>query len=77
LVATGASAVLDHKIVPDDTVLVQRAGVVQSLPHGGMWAGSPAKPFKEWARAQRASKRIAKLEQSIKELKNELERLKT
>lgn len=72
VIASGQTGVLDHKTIPDDTVLVQRAGVSEDLPHGGMWAGSPAKPFKEWVRTQGASKKIAKLEQSLKELKQEL-----
>jgi len=75
VIASGQTGVLDHMTVPDDTVLVHRAGVAESLPHGGMWAGSPAKPFKEWVRTQRATRKIAKLEQSLKALKNELKRL--
>jgi UDP-3-O-[3-hydroxymyristoyl] glucosamine N-acyltransferase len=72
VIASGQTGVLDHKTVPDDTVLVQRAGVSESLPHGGMWAGSPAKPFKEWVRAQGLGKKVAKLEEQLKQLKNSL-----
>ena len=75
VIASGQTGVLDHKKIPDDTVLVQRAGVSEDLPHGGMWAGSPAKPFKEWVRAQSIGKKVTKLEQSLKELKQELKRL--
>jgi UDP-3-O-[3-hydroxymyristoyl] glucosamine N-acyltransferase len=72
VIASGQTGVLDHKTIPDDTVLVQRAGVSENLPHGGMWAGSPAKPFKEWVRAQGLSKKVAKLEEQLKQLKNSL-----
>lgn len=69
VIASGQTGILDHKSVPDDTVLVQRAGVSESLPHGGMWAGSPAKPFREWVKAQGLAKKIAKLEAQLKQLK--------
>lgn len=72
VIASGQTGILDHRTVPDDTILVQRAGVSEDLPHGGMWAGSPAKPFKEWVRGLSASKKITKLERSLKELKQEL-----
>lgn len=75
VIASGQTGILDHRTVPDDTILVQRAGVSEDLPHGGMWAGSPAKPFKEWVRGLSASKKIAKLERSLKELKQELKKL--
>jgi UDP-3-O-[3-hydroxymyristoyl] glucosamine N-acyltransferase len=72
VIASGQTGVLDHKTVPDDTVLVQRAGVSESLPHGGMWAGSPAKPFKEWVRSQGLGRKVAKLEEQLKQLKNSI-----
>lgn len=70
VIASGQTGVLDHKTVPDDTVLVHRAGVSESLPHGGMWAGSPAKPFKEFVRSLSLAKKVAKLEEQIKQLKS-------
>ena len=69
---SGQTGVLDHKTVPDDTVLVHRAGVIEDLPHGGMWAGHPAKPFKEFVRGLNATKKISKLESKIKELNKRL-----
>ena len=69
---SGQTGVLDHKVVPDDTILVHRAGVTDSLPNGGMWAGSPAQPFKEFVRGLRLSKKVAKIEKEIKQLKNNL-----
>lgn len=70
VIASGQTGVLDHKTVPDDTVLVHRAGVSESLPHGGMWAGSPAKPFKEFVRSLSLAKKVAKLEEQLKQLKS-------
>lgn len=68
VIASGQTGVLDHKTVPDDTVLVHRAGVSESLPHGGMWAGSPAKPFKEFVRSLTLAKKVSKLEEQVKML---------
>lgn len=72
VICSGQTGILDHKTVPDDTVLVQRAGVTENLPHGGMWAGSPAKPFKEWVRSQTVHKKITRLEKNLKDLQAEL-----
>ena len=66
---SGQTGVLDHKTVPDDTVLVHRAGVSESLPKGGMWAGSPAKPFKEFVRNLAINKKVRRLELEVKQLK--------
>ncbi|MBX2848630.1 MAG: UDP-3-O-(3-hydroxymyristoyl)glucosamine N-acyltransferase [Acidiferrobacterales bacterium] len=66
---SGQTGVLDHKTIADDTVLVHRAGVIEDIPHGGMWAGLPAKPFKEFVRGLSADKKIRKIESDIKELK--------
>jgi len=70
---SGQTGVLDHKTVPNDTVLVHRAGVSESLPKGGMWAGSPAKPFKEFVRNLAIGKKVKKLELEVKNLKESLE----
>ncbi|MCL4130707.1 UNVERIFIED_CONTAM: hypothetical protein GTU68_045328 [Idotea baltica] len=69
VIMSGQTGVLDHKTVPDDSILVHRAGVIESLPHGGMWAGNPAKPFREFVRGLSVDKKVSKLETEIKELK--------
>jgi len=72
VILSGQTGTLDHITIPDDTVLVHRAGVIQDIPHGGMWAGLPPKPFREFMRDLRGNKKIKRLENDIKELKKRL-----
>ncbi len=69
VIASGQAGILDHINVTDDVILVQRCGVTQDIERSGMWAGTPAKPFKEYVRDLTVCKRVAKLEQQIKDLK--------
>lgn len=50
VVASGQTGVLDHVSVPDDTVLVHRAGVVNSIKRPGRYAATPPQPFKRYLR---------------------------
>lgn len=69
VIMSGQTGVLDHKTIPDDTVLVHRAGVIDDIPNGGMWAGHPAKPFKEFVRGLSSNKKISQLQNEITNLK--------
>ncbi len=74
VIASGQTGVLDHKTVADGAILVQRCGVSEDITTGGMWAGSPAKPFKEFVRGLGLQKKVTKLELQVKELKRQLAR---
>jgi len=73
VIASGQTGVLDHKTVADGAILVQRCGVSEDIPTAGMWAGTPAKPFKEYVRSLAVTKKVAKLEQQLKALKAQLD----
>lgn len=75
VIASGQTGILDHKVVADGAILVQRCGVTEDIPTGGMWAGTPAKPFKEYVRALGVTKKVAKLEQQLKLLSAQLDAL--
>lgn len=72
VMASGQVGILDHLTVADNAVLVHRTGVTESIAESGMYAGVPAKPFKEYVRNLGATKRIDRLNQQIKELKQKL-----
>ena len=76
VILSGQTGVLDHLNIADDAILVHRAGVIADIPEKGMWAGLPPKPIKEYMRNLRASKRLekklARLEETIEELKTKL-----
>lgn len=69
VICSGHTGVLDHKSVADDVVLVHRCGVTEDITEPGMWAGTPAKPFKEYVRNLNLIKKIDKLERELKHLK--------
>ncbi|MCH2189392.1 MAG: UDP-3-O-(3-hydroxymyristoyl)glucosamine N-acyltransferase [Gammaproteobacteria bacterium] len=69
VMASGQVGVLDHLKVADNVVLVHRSGVTENIDSPGMYAGLPAKPFKEYVRSLGASKRIDKLTSQLKEFK--------
>ena len=78
VILSGQTGVLDHIKIADDAVLVHRAGVIADIPEKGMWAGLPPKPMKEYMRNLRANKRtekkIARLEETISELKTMIDK---
>jgi len=69
VIMSGQTGVLDHKTIADDCVFVLRAGVTEDVKESGMWAGTPAQPFKQYVRDLRLGKKILALEKEIKELK--------
>jgi len=72
VVISGQAAVSDHVKVADDAVLLHRCGVTQDIESSGMWAGLPAKPFKEYVRNLSLSKRLDRLNKKFDELKKSL-----
>ncbi len=72
VIASGQTGVLDHKSVADGAILVQRCGVTEDIETAGMWAGSPAKPLKEFVRGLGLQKKVAKLELKVKALTDQL-----
>ncbi len=72
VMASGQVGILDHLNIADNTVLVHRTGVTGNITQPGMYAGVPAKPFKEYVRVLGLNKRIEKLGVQIKELKQKV-----
>lgn len=72
VVISGQSAISDHVKVGDNTVLVHRAGVTEDITEPGMWAGTPAKPFREYIKTLNVDKKIDKLTQRMKQLEKKL-----
>jgi len=75
VIASGQTGVLDHVNIPDDTMLLHRAGVHSSIKESGIYAYGPAQPFKKYTKNiavfQRLSEvwsRLKKLEKQVSEL---------
>ncbi len=74
VIASGQTGILDHKTIADDAVLVHRCGVSEDITSSGMWAGTPARPFKEYVRSINLGKKVKRLEQKLKELQQALDK---
>ena len=75
VIASGQTGTLDHVTVPDDTVLLHRAGLNNSIKTPGMYAGGPVQPLQQylknmavipklnemWTRLKRLEKTVAEL----------------
>ncbi len=75
VIASGQTGVLDHVHVPDDTMLLHRAGVHSSIKESGIYAYGPAQPFKKYTkniaifqRLSEVGSRLRKLEKQFADL---------
>lgn len=73
VVMSGQSAVVDHISICDDAVLVHRAGVTKDITEAGTWAGTPVKPIKEYIQGLGLNKKVARLEKTVKLLKEKFD----
>jgi len=73
VILSGQTGSLDHIKVVDDAVLVHRAGIIHDITSSGVWAGTPAIPFRQYMRNLRTPIRLEKLEKAFKELKAKLD----
>jgi len=59
VIISGQSAIVDHTKVADGAVLGHRCGVTEDIPSAGMWAGTPAKPMKDYIRNLNPAEKLA------------------
>lgn len=78
VIASGQTGTLDHVTVPDNTVLLHRCGLNNSIKEPGMYAGGPAQPLQQylknmavmpklhevWTRLRNLEKKVAELSNS-------------
>ena len=69
VIMSGQSAILDHRKIADDAILLHRCGVTKDIEASGKWAGTPAKPLKEYVRDLSLTKRLDRLSQKLDDLK--------
>jgi UDP-3-O-[3-hydroxymyristoyl] glucosamine N-acyltransferase len=71
VILSGHTGILDHKTITDDVVLLHRCGVTEDITSKGKWAGTPAKPFRDYVRDLNPGKKIEQLEKKIEKLSSE------
>jgi UDP-3-O-[3-hydroxymyristoyl] glucosamine N-acyltransferase len=71
----GQAGAVGHVTVGDNVVVTARGGVMKDLPDGVMVSGMPARPTREWTRANANLYRLDALRQRLAELERRLEAL--
>jgi UDP-3-O-[3-hydroxymyristoyl] glucosamine N-acyltransferase len=63
-VLAGQSGVADHRSIGDGAVLLARAAAFRDVPPGAVYGGAPARPRRDWLRAQAELDWLARRRQS-------------
>ena len=71
----GQAGAAGHLTVGDNVVVTARGGVVKDLPDGVMVSGMPARPIREWTRANANLYRLDMLRRRLAALERRLEAL--
>ncbi len=75
VIASGQTGVLDHVTIPDDTVLVHRAGVINSIKKSGMYATTPPQPFKQYLKNIAVFQRLGEVWTRLRALEKRVDKL--
>jgi UDP-3-O-[3-hydroxymyristoyl] glucosamine N-acyltransferase len=72
----GNSGAAGHLTIGDNVTVGAMSAVYRDLPNGAFVTGIPARPHKEWLKANANLQRLDSLRQRVKELQREVETLK-
>ncbi|MEE9355693.1 MAG: UDP-3-O-(3-hydroxymyristoyl)glucosamine N-acyltransferase [Methylococcaceae bacterium] len=75
VIVSGQTGVLDHISVPDDTVLLHRAGLMSSIKKPGVYAGVPSQPLKKYLKNIAIFQRLDEVWSRLKALEKSLDKL--
>ena len=75
VIASGQTGILDHVHIPDDTMLLHRAGVHSSIKESGVYAYGPAQPFKKYVKNIAIFQRLHEVWMRLKKLEKQVESL--
>jgi len=68
----GQVGVAGHLELGDQTMVAAKSAVMKSTPAGSVMAGRPARPQREWMRAQAALQRLDRMRKKLAELEKRL-----
>jgi UDP-3-O-[3-hydroxymyristoyl] glucosamine N-acyltransferase len=68
----GQSGSAGHLSVGDNCVFAARAAVISDVPAGSFYAGFPARPHKEWLRAEAAVRKLPELMKKLQSMEKRL-----
>ena len=72
VIASGQTGTLDHVSVPDDTYLLHRAGLNNSIKAPGAYAGGPAQPLQQYLKNMAVMPRLHDMWTRLKRLEKKL-----
>ncbi len=75
VIASGQTGVLDHVNIPDDTMLLHRAGVHSSIKESGIYAYGPVQPFKKYIKNIAIFQRLTEVWSRLKTLEKQVAHL--
>ncbi len=75
VVASGQTGILDHVNIPDDTMLLHRAGVHSSIKESGIYAYGPAQPFRKYTKNIAIFQRLGEVWSRLKSLEKKVAEL--
>ncbi len=68
----GQSGAAGHLTIGDNCVFAAKAGIISDVPAGSFYAGFPAKPHKEWLKAEAHVNKLADMSKRLKTLEARL-----
>ncbi len=72
VIMSGQTGVLDHIKIADQTILVQRAGVINDIDQPGTYAGLPTQPVKDYFRNTAAAHKLVELRKQVRKLEKQV-----
>jgi UDP-3-O-[3-hydroxymyristoyl] glucosamine N-acyltransferase len=75
VIMSGQTGVLDHINIADNTILVQRAGVINDIDTPGTYAGLPTQPVKDYFRNIAVAHKLVELRKQMRQLEKQLTEL--
>jgi UDP-3-O-[3-hydroxymyristoyl] glucosamine N-acyltransferase len=75
VIASGQTGILDHVNIPDDTMLLHRAGVHSSIKESGIYAYGPAQPFKKYTKNIAIFQRLTEVWSRLRVLEKQVTQL--
>ncbi len=77
VITSGQTGILDHINIPDDTVLLHRAGVTKDIKQPGMYGGAPIQPLKDYMKNQAVIRHLSEMRGKIIDLEKSLASLQS
>jgi UDP-3-O-[3-hydroxymyristoyl] glucosamine N-acyltransferase len=75
VIMSGQTGVLDHIKIADQTILLQRAGVINDIETPGTYAGLPTQPVNDYFKNTAVAHKLVDLRKQVRQLEKQLAKL--